>query len=215
MGAVYRSIPPGLAEALRRAFEVTTFVETGTYLGDTAAWAAGRFERVATIEAFEPLFRAAEARFASFPNVERHLGDSRTVLKDIVAGLDRPALFWLDAHWSGAGTAGETAECPLLAEIAAIDDSPQRHIVLIDDARLFMAPPPPPHRPEEWPDLKTVIDALVRRDPGALVVIVDDVIVRVPGSGRERFAALWREEQGRSAPLPARAGEGSPALYHF
>jgi SAM-dependent methyltransferase len=200
MGAVYRGIPPGLGEALRRAFTTTTFVETGTYLGDTAAWAAERFERVVTIEAFEPLFRAVAERFASLAHVERHLGDSPKVLKEIVASLDRPALFWLDAHWSGAGTAGETAECPLLAEIASIDESPHRHIILIDDARLFMAPPPPPHRVEDWPDLKRVTDALLRLDPDGLVAIVDDVIVRVPGSGRKQFVAFWREEQEPSAP---------------
>ena len=75
---------------------------------------------------------------------------------------------------------------------------------------MFMAPPPPPHRVEEWPDLKTVLDALLRRDPGALVTIIDDVIVRVPAAGRATFTALLRGEGSENGPPNGRS-TGDPA----
>jgi SAM-dependent methyltransferase len=204
MGAVHPNIPFGFADNLRRAFGLRRFVETGTYLGDTTAWAAERFERVDTVEAFEPLHARARERFAGQDKVRLHLGDSRTVLPAIVRGLDAPSLFWLDAHWSGEGTAGETRECPLLDEIAAIDEGPEDAFVLIDDARYFMAPPPRFHRIEEWPDLNTVMDALRRRRPDAYTAIVDDVIYRVPAEARDRFIELLRDEDLRGVAANAR-----------
>src|SRR5215204_2842276 len=105
MGAVFPNIPPSLAEMLRQAFDIDEFVETGTYLGDTTAWAAQRFERVLTVEACEPLFQQAMERFVATPNVTVRFGDSGAVLKDLVPKFDRAALFWLDAHYSGQGTA--------------------------------------------------------------------------------------------------------------
>jgi hypothetical protein len=48
---------------------------------------------------------------------------------------------------------------------------------LIDDARLFLAPPPLPHKVKNWPTIKQVADIL----PSNLDMIVhEDVIYLVP-----------------------------------
>jgi hypothetical protein len=187
MGAIDFGIPQPLALRLRDRLGLKFFVETGTFKGDTADWAARHFERVWTVEADATLAARAQARFPGTPNVTCVAADSREGLTRIVPQLDRPALFWLDAHWCGSDpteTAGTADQCPLLGEIAAINASPHRHIVLVDDARYFLAPPPSPNRPEMWPDALETIAALKAGRPDLYVAVIDDVIVRVPAALR-------------------------------
>jgi len=69
-------------------------------------------------------------------------------------------LFWLDAHWSGGDTYGENDECPLMDELKIIFQYRKNYVILIDDARLFMAPPPKPHKIENWPSIKEIVNIL-------------------------------------------------------
>lgn len=196
MGQNHMGPPEALVLALHGRLGFDDFIETGTYRGDTAAWAAGHFARVTTIELSPAFHAAAQARFLAQPAVRCLVGDSPTALREIVSALAGPALFWLDAHWSGLDTAGRDAECPLLAEIAVINAVPRTHTVLVDDARLFCAPPPPPHRAEQWPDLHTTLAAL--RDQGRRhVVMCGDVFVAVP-AGERGFLNGWLQYQART-----------------
>ena len=185
--------PEALILALQEQLELADFVETGTYRGDTAAWASGHFARVTTIEMSPAYHAATQTRFRAQTGVRTVCGASGTVLGEVVAALSQPALFWLDAHWSGLDTAGQDAECPVLEEIAHINASPLAHAVLVDDARLFCAPPPRPHHAAQWPDLVTVVAAL--HDGGRRhVVLVEDVFVAVPSASRE-FLTAWLQDQ--------------------
>ena len=176
MGRVHPGLPPELARAARRAVGAHTLVETGTFLGASAALAAEMFKRVVTIEKDPGLYAAAREGNRDLQNVEWVLGDSRDVLRQL--DLSTPTVFWLDGHWSGGDTAGEDDECPLLDELALIGPA---HAILIDDARLFVEPPPPPHDPGAWPTLEQVIAALGDRD----VAIRDDVVVALPRKSRK------------------------------
>src|SRR5204862_6536405 len=71
-------------------------------------------------------------------NVELLLGDSAKILPDVLASLEQPALFWLDAHYSEGVTArGETVS-PILTELDLVLGSAVKgHVILIDDAREF------------------------------------------------------------------------------
>ncbi|MEX2219089.1 MAG: hypothetical protein WD749_10060 [Phycisphaerales bacterium] len=115
------------------------FVETGTYMGDTAAALAQVCQRVYSIELAPALAARARAKFAGRPAVQIFEGDSATVLPRILAELREPALFWLDAHYSGGPTAvSSEAAVPIFRELAAIFEHPvEGHIVLIDDIRHF------------------------------------------------------------------------------
>jgi hypothetical protein len=115
-------------------------VETGTYMGETA-WALRRdFDHIETIELEPTLARLARIRFHRTRNVRVHEGDSATVLPRILATLDRPALFWLDAHPSTDRTARGGA-VPLRSELAAIAAHPGAgHVVLIDDLQYIGEP---------------------------------------------------------------------------
>jgi hypothetical protein len=193
---IHRMGPPAdLICALQAQTGLQDFIETGTYRGDTAAWAAEHFARVTTIELSPEFHAAAVTRFQSQPKVRALQGYSAAVLREVVPALSGPALFWLDAHWSGLDTAGRDSECPLLEEIELINaaDSAAPHCILVDDARLFCAPPHRPHRAEQWPDLAATVNAL--RDGGRrYVALWQDVFVAVPEVARS-FVIGWLQDE--------------------
>lgn len=183
VGSLTKPSLGNLALALRSGFGISTFVETGTYKGETTAWAAERFEQVITVELNDEYREHAMTAMSDVSNVRFVAGDSATALPAIVTELAEPALFWLDAH-SGGGYFGVGDACPILDELAAINASPHEHFILIDDARGFVAPPPPPFDWTKWPDLRTVLDAVTGAHPHH-VVIVEDVLVCVPERARD------------------------------
>jgi hypothetical protein len=119
-----------------RRIGADTFVETGTYRGDTLALVAPIVKRAMSIELDPTLADFARLRFASSPNVAIITGDSADALVAVVAGLVGPALFWLDGHYSGGATA-DSGESPIMAEIETVLASEFEHTILIDDVRLF------------------------------------------------------------------------------
>ena len=134
--------PPDMKRRIVRAYARTeglaVFIETGTYYGETIAVVADLFPRVVSIELSPKYHALARQRFADKPHVELLHGDSGEVLQGVLATLDRPALFWLDGHYSGDDTARGALETPLLAELRAIlAHRVKGHVVLIDDARLL------------------------------------------------------------------------------
>lgn len=181
--------PTDVILALQSRMRLEEFVETGTYRGETTAWAAEHFGRITTIELSPKFHAAAVERFRATPAVRVLNGTSAAVLREVVPALGGPAVFWLDAHWSGLDTAGRETECPLLEEIAIINAAPREHALLVDDARLFCAPPPRPHRAAEWPDLVSTVAALA--DGGRrYVALFQDVFIAVPNAQRD-FLAGW------------------------
>lgn len=182
MGSKVFGIPRERALLLKTLWEINTFIETGTYRMGTTLWAASYFERVFSIEAHLERYRAN----AAHPWEERDVpvslwhGDSAILLPQILKEhIHERALFWLDAHFMDED--GYASECPVLAEIRAINEHPyaNQHVILIDDARLFIAPPPPPFNPEQWPTIETIILELSQPVHRA-VVVLDDVIYALP-----------------------------------
>lgn len=166
-----------LGLTLRDELNITTFIETGTYKADSTAWASENFKRVITIENYEPYYNQAVAR--GLPNVRYIFGDSRTRLKVAISRLRKPALIWLDAHWCGSykDSLDTTGECPLIEELKVLQKCKTRHLILIDDARLFVEPPPLPHDPEQWPTLGQIRELL---PADYRMTIWNDVIIAVP-----------------------------------
>ncbi len=115
-----------------------TFVETGTFKGDTLASVAATGIRSISVELSPEYFDRANQRFAGMRNVELHQGDAGDVLPRIVATLTEPALFWLDGHYSAGETAHGALSSPVSAEVRCILGSPVKgHVMLIDDAHEF------------------------------------------------------------------------------
>jgi hypothetical protein len=195
---VSQGLPRDLVLKLRDALGAGTFVETGTFMGGTTRWAAAYFSKVVTIEASAEIRRKAMDQFAGINNIEFLHGDSEALLPGVVGALHGPAIFWLDGHWSGGETAGEGKECPILGELAAIEASPYEHVVLIDDARLFMAPPPYPHKRDHWPDIQEVLAATARIRGNPRVKIIMDNIIAVPGNAA-RLLDDWSQDLSSKA----------------
>lgn len=184
MGNVTFGIPRKTALKLAKRLKIKVAVETGTWKGETTTWLAENFERVISIEGWQSRFdKTSNLLGNKYPNLELRFGDSRTELAKVLADIHEPALFWLDAHFCGGGAhqaydIGD--ECPLREELLAINAHPiaPSHVILIDDARLFTAPPPYPHHPEQWPDMAEV--EILLKHHARSIEIRDDVIWAVP-----------------------------------
>lgn len=114
------------------------FVETGTFRGETIEFMLPEMDEVHSVELSDELHAAAVRKFERQPNVCLHNGDSGKVLPEIVDSLTKPALIWLDAHYSAKVTAHGSEETPILAELRAVfGQSKAPHVILIDDAREF------------------------------------------------------------------------------
>ncbi len=123
---------------LGRKYSCRTFIETGTFYGQMVNVARKHFERVISVELFEPLYQLNRKAFAGYPHVTVLQGDSSTLLEDMLALADGRILFWLDGHYSGSGTACSGSVSPIIAELETIKSrAGGEHCILIDDARLF------------------------------------------------------------------------------
>lgn len=126
--------------ALRTGMSLTTLVETGTYRGDSTLWAADIFDRVITIDISDGFLATARDRCKAHTNIEFVLGDSRTALPTVLASLNEPALYWLDAHNDKHLFGVGPNDCPLLEELQAIFGRKLNEAILIDDFHLFARP---------------------------------------------------------------------------
>ncbi len=186
MGAVFFSLDRRFVDLLQRALPLPVFVETGTFHGDTIAEVADRFDEVHSVELSEELFREARDRFADRPTIHIHHGDSAAFLSAIHPQIEgRGVLYWLDAHWCVAeATAGQTSQCPLLDELAALQPIDETTVILIDDARLYLCPPPDPHEVSHWPNWQQILDALRQISSRHEMMVVNDVIAFYPSVAR-------------------------------
>lgn len=169
-------IPRENVEFIAKNLSLTNFVEGGTYKGKTARYASKVFKNVSTIEMSEIMFAEASNNLKDLQNVTVLKGDTRDHIKKLAVELDN-TLYWLDSHWSGGNTYGESDECPLLEELNIIFKNQHNFAVLIDDARLFMSPPPLPHKIENWPTLREITDIIPN---GYEIFIYEDVIYVMP-----------------------------------
>lgn len=164
----------------------TVAVETGTFRGDRALLFADHFAAVHTVELSPTLFRKADERLAPYPHVQRHLGDSRTLVPELATVIRRPALWYLDAHWftlnrkrSRAGYLRDqeaqiaNTPLPLWDELEAIAARPYADIVVVDDVRDFGRNEPT----EEWRDVS--LERIASYFPGAVeaAVMADQAVV--------------------------------------
>jgi hypothetical protein len=172
---VYRALSPCFLCLLAEAFHADTFIESGTYQGDTPLVAAPFFKIIHTIELSPLLHKAAQERLKNLSHIHVHQGNSPTVLRAILPSLvGRKIVFWLDGHYSAGTTARGDSNCPILEELAAIKENNIRDaIIVIDDVRLFAVE-------EEWPSLKDVVTYIVEINPSYRGIIIGDILVAYP-----------------------------------
>jgi hypothetical protein len=147
-------------------------IETGTYMGDMIEAQKANFEKIYSVELSMGFWKRAVIRFKKYGHIKIIQGDSGKVLFNLAKDLTTPAIFWLDGHYSGGDTARGEKECPVLDEIEAIagGDSMLKHILLIDDARLFTGK-------NDYPAIAYLTEYVQSKYPGYQVLIKDDVII--------------------------------------
>jgi len=128
------------AENLKNHVHTRIFFETGTFTGGgvSVARAVG-FERIISIEIYEPYQKANIKRFAGLPGIELHTGDSEELLWPIIKDINEPITFFLDSHIVvQTGNVSGIREIPLLQELEIISRHPiKSHVLLIDDRRMM------------------------------------------------------------------------------
>jgi hypothetical protein len=158
---------------LVRTSHLDLVIETGTFLGDTAAFLSRHGCEVITIEIDAKLAGLARFRFDGDKNVRLLEGDSSTLLPKILGEISRPALFYLDAHYSGPGTGMGNSETPITAEIdIVLARAPAGSVVVIDDARCFGTAP-------DYPPLDQLLGALCARGVTDAHVANDAIVFSV------------------------------------
>jgi len=154
-----------------------TFIETGTFDGDTVEAMRSRFTRVVSIELDPDLYERAKQRFRDATNVELIRGDSGVELARVLQSIDEPAIFWLDGHYSGEGTAWSEERTPILKELTHVlgHDCPG-HVIVIDDARLFGSD-------KHYPTLDELTRFVRRKSKHRSISVKDDSIRIEPDAG--------------------------------
>ena len=160
------------------------FVETGTLAGSTSGMIAQiPGMHVDTIEITQHYYDKAMDALGDQKNVVQHLGDSADVLPRILKSLDEPAVFWLDAHFSGGLTGRSSKQTAIEDELLAIfAASPQKHIIVIDDVRCF-------NGRNDYPPMAFLIKDLQRRNPTYSTIVRYDMMIHAPTEIIEKLSA--------------------------
>lgn len=153
-------------------FGLRVFIETGTYMGEMIDAVLNKFSRIISVEFDKALAERAKNKYASYAHITILQGDSGKILPEIIAKIDEPCLFWLDAHYSGGVTAQAESETPIIKEIKAILEHPcSDHVILIDDAREFTTN-------KNYPALDE-LRQIIRQSRKEWQMIVDTDIIRI------------------------------------
>lgn len=135
-----------------------TWVETGTFLGETTRFLAGFSKFVYSMEPYDELFRKARANCRSYANIEVLNGTSEALFPVVLKKIEDNVSFWLDGHYSSGSTFQGACDTPIREELEQIQINLPRLgkvAVLIDDVRCF-----DPETPEfsGYPSLDFLVD---------------------------------------------------------
>ncbi len=151
-------------------YHIDVFLETGTYAGDTVNAAKGLFEEIYSIELDSKLYLRAKRRFKKYKKIKIIQGDSAKVLPQLLKEISRPTLFWLDAHCSGGLTTQGNLETPVKYELISIlKHSIKKHVILLDDANLFVGT-------HDYPTISWIRKAAQKVSPGYKVRVKNGII---------------------------------------
>lgn len=166
--------PPTLKQKIVKIyankFLINIFIETGTYLGEMVNATRKIFKKIYSIELDDELYKNAKKKFSKYNHISIIQGDSSKILPTILSKIKQPCLFWLDAHYSGGITAKGEFETPIMQELNYIlNSSKYNHVILIDDARLFIGK-------KDYPTLKELKKLISKKRPNYYFIVKKDII---------------------------------------
>ena len=126
------------SNVMRNGLSDATWVETGTFLGDTTALMAATGNVVFSIEPEPNLYARAVQRFHELRNVTIINDLSEIAMPKILRSLHGNVNFWLDGHYSGGITHKGPQDTPLFDELKTISanlENLNKVVVMVDDVR--------------------------------------------------------------------------------
>ncbi len=152
-------------------FKLRTFVETGTFLGQMIDETRENFDEIISIELDKDLFERAKNKFSGVKNITILQGDSGELLPKCIKEINRPILFWLDAHYSAGFTTKGNLSTPITREIKSILQHPleAEHVILIDDARCF-------NGEDDYPTINELKQLIIDKNPKFILDVKEDII---------------------------------------
>ena len=143
---------------LRNALAGGTWVETGTFLGETTRLLAIGGGHVYSLEPATGLYERAAKKFSTIENVTIIHGPSEDEFPLLLPLLKGPVNFWLDGHFSAGATFQGASDTPIMAELEAIEQNLshlQPICVMVDDIRCF---DPSQSEYASYPPLDSLVD---------------------------------------------------------
>ncbi|MGW8370262.1 MAG: hypothetical protein ACWGPN_16480 [Gammaproteobacteria bacterium] len=143
---------------IRNGLEDATWVETGTYRGETTHVLSKVARMVFSIEPEPALFAAAERRFKGLDKVKILRGTSEEIFPRLIPELEGDVCFWLDGHYSAGETFKGPQDTPIVDELRVIGEnigSGRRIVVMVDDVRCFDPGDP---RYSSYPPIDFLVD---------------------------------------------------------
>lgn len=152
-------------------FSPAAFIETGTYKGKMVYAVMPYIREIYSIELDWAHYQRAKRRFAGYPNIHIIQGQSGEELPKILANIRDKCIFWLDAHYSGGSTAKGDSQTPIVQELECIlkHEKADEHVILIDDARLFIGE-------NDYPTIEELKRFILTIHPDWTIEVKDDII---------------------------------------
>lgn len=171
-----KPVPPphivkvNLIKTLSQKYPVKNIIETGTYMGDMLDELKRLDLDLYSIELDTYYYSRAKNIFRLYSNIHLIQGDSGQQLSKLLKNINAQTLFWLDAHFSGGKTARAALDTPIIQELQSIASHHiKNHIILIDDARLFVGD-------HDYPTLKEMKEFCAKFFPKHSFQVIDDMI---------------------------------------
>jgi len=195
MGAISFSINENLVKRLVEETKASVFIETGTFKGDSLNQVLPFFQELHTAEVSSELYSLAARRFKDDHKVTCHLGSSEKALQKILPQVSgKGVIFWLDAHWCEHDLVEhENSQCNLINELRVIKKIDSKSVILVDDARYFLAPPPAPHDARTWPSLDQVIKELYNLSADHSLMVYNDNLIFLPKGVQNKMQRFFQK----------------------
>ena len=119
----------------------STFIETGSYRGNSIDHFKIKFKQIHSIEITDKWYNYCVDKFKNYPHIHLHLGDSIEKLPEVLSNINEKAIIFLDAHYSGGTTVkpSNNSDLSLLDELAYLKTRKYDDIIIIDDTSFFGA----------------------------------------------------------------------------
>jgi hypothetical protein len=160
-----------LLKKIAKKASLKIMVETGTFKGAMIESCRKQFDKLISIELSEEYYNKAKKKFAKYDHIKIIKGDSGIILPKILKEINKPALFWLDGHYSGGNTSKGELNTPIIKELGAIlSHKNKEHVILIDDARCF-------NGTDDYPTIDMIRKYIQNKNLNLYMEIKNDIII--------------------------------------